>query len=65
MVEGYPQDTQGKKISAKFPYNTTRSLYEQTGFSYERPKGKNHCVMRRTVAAAKKPRRRSRRVTSR
>ena len=32
VVEGYPQDTQGKKISAKFLYNTTRSLYEQTGF---------------------------------
>ena len=30
-------------------YNTTRSLYEQTGFSYDRPKGKNHCVMRMTV----------------
>ena len=39
MVEGYPQDTQGKKISAKFLYNTTRSIYEQTGFSYDRPKG--------------------------
>lgn len=50
VVEGYPQDTQGKKISAKFLYNTTRSLYEQTGFTYLRPKGKNHCVMRRTVS---------------
>lgn len=56
VVEGYPQDTQGKKISASFLYNTTRSLYEQTGFSYDRPKGKNHCVMRRTVPAARKPR---------
>jgi hypothetical protein len=37
-----------------FLYNTTRSLYEQTGFNYDRPKGKNHCVMRRTVSAAKK-----------
>lgn len=54
---GYPQDTQGKKISASFLYNTTRSLYEQTGFSYDRPKGKNHCVMRRTVSPAMKPRR--------
>jgi GNAT superfamily N-acetyltransferase len=52
VVEGYPQDTQGKKISAKFLYNTTRSLYEQTGFTYVRPKGKNHCVMRRTVSPA-------------
>ena len=50
VVEGYPQDTQGTKTSAKFLYNTTRSLYEQTGFDYDRPKGKNHCVMRRTVS---------------
>lgn len=57
VVEGYPQDTQGKKISASFLYNTTRSLYERTGFSYDRPKGKNHCVMRRTVSPARKPRR--------
>jgi len=53
VVEGYPQDTQGKKISATFLYNTTRSLYEQTGFTYLRPKGKNHCVMRRTVSPVK------------
>lgn len=52
MVEGYPQDTQGNKISAKFLYNTTRRLYEQTGFTYVRPKGKNHCVRRRTVSPA-------------
>jgi GNAT superfamily N-acetyltransferase len=51
VVEGYPQDLpQGKKISSSFLYNTTRSLYEQTGFSYDRPKGKNHCVMRMTVS---------------
>jgi hypothetical protein len=53
VVEGYPQDTQGKKVSTKFLYNTTRSLYEQTGFSYARPKGKNDCVMRRTVSPVK------------
>ena len=53
VVEGYPQDMQGKKISAKFLYNTTRSLYEQAGFTYLRPKGKNHCVMHRTVSPVK------------
>jgi GNAT superfamily N-acetyltransferase len=37
---GYPQDTQGKKISSTFLYNATRSLYEQTGFRYDRPKGR-------------------------
>ena len=29
-----------------------RSLYERAGFTYQRPKGKNHTVMRWTVAAA-------------
>lgn len=50
VVEGYPQDTAGKKISSSFLYNGTRSLYEQAGFGYDRPKGKNHCVMRTVVA---------------
>jgi hypothetical protein len=49
VVEAYPQDTAGKKISASFVYNGTRSLFEQAGFSYDRPKGKKHCVMTRTV----------------
>ena len=49
VVEAYPQDTPGKKVSASFLYNGTRSLFEQAGFSYDRPKGKNHCVMRRTI----------------
>jgi len=50
VVEAYPQDTAGRKISASFLYNGTRSLFEQAGFSYSRAKGKNHCVMSRTVA---------------
>jgi GNAT superfamily N-acetyltransferase len=49
-VEGYPQDTPGKRTSSSFLYNGTRGLFEQAGFTYERPKGKNHCVMRRTVS---------------
>jgi GNAT superfamily N-acetyltransferase len=49
VVEGYPQDTQGKKVSASFLYNGTRALFERFGFTYERPKGKNHCVMRTTI----------------
>jgi hypothetical protein len=48
-VEGYPQDTRGQPVSASFLYNGTRTLFEDAGFEYERPKGKNHCVMRRTV----------------
>ena len=49
VVETYPQDTGGKKITASFLYNGTRSLFEQAGFTYLRPKGKNHCVMSKTV----------------
>lgn len=48
-MEAYPQDTGGKKISASFLYNGTRTLFEQAGFTYDRPKGKNHCVMTKTV----------------
>ena len=53
VVEAYPQDTGGKKITASFLYSVTRSLFEQTGFSYVRPKGKNHTVMRTTIDPAR------------
>ncbi|MEU4196030.1 GNAT family N-acetyltransferase [Kribbella sp. NPDC026611] len=49
VVEAYPQDTGGKRITASFLYNGTRSLFEQTGFTYLRPKGKNHCTMTKTI----------------
>jgi MFS family permease len=52
-VEAYPQDTGGKKITASFLYSATRSLFEQAGFGYDRPKGKNHCVMSSTVKGAR------------
>src|SRR4029079_17836473 len=49
VVEAYPQDTRGATLNASFLYNGTRSQFEKAGFSYERPKGKNNCVMRLTV----------------
>lgn len=49
VVEAYPQDTPGKKVSASFLYNGTRSLFEQAGFSYDRPKGMKNCVMSKTI----------------
>lgn len=49
VVEAYPQDTPGKKVSASFLYNGTRSLFEQAGFSYNRAKGIKNCVMAKTV----------------
>ena len=47
VVEGYPHDTGGQKVSVL--YNGTRSLYERAGFSFLRAKGKRNCVMRRVV----------------
>jgi hypothetical protein len=58
VVEGYPHDLQeGEKMRPQFLYKTTRSLYEQTGFSYDRPKGKKNCVMRTKGCAVKASRR--------
>jgi GNAT superfamily N-acetyltransferase len=57
VVEGYPRDTQGKKMSAKFLYSATRSLFEEAGFDYDRPKGQFNCVMRTTVSPVKASRR--------
>lgn len=50
VVEGYPQETPGKRISSTFLYSATSSVFERAGFEYLRHKGKNHCVMRRTVS---------------
>ena len=51
VVEGYPHDLpEGKKISNAFLYNLTRKVYEDFGFTYQRPKGKGNCVMVATVA---------------
>lgn len=53
LVEGYPQDlSAGRRVNNSFLYNGTRAMYEEAGFTYYRPKGKNHTVMRRTVAPA-------------
>lgn len=51
LVEAYPQDTGGARISASFLYDGTRQMFEHAGFEFERPKGKKHCVMRRMVPA--------------
>jgi GNAT superfamily N-acetyltransferase len=50
VVEGYPHDTQGKKVSSSFLYSARRSLFEEAGFIHMRPKGKKNCVMRTTVS---------------
>lgn len=49
LVEAYPYDSAGKKVSGSFLHSGTRSMLERAGFTYERPKGKNHCVMRTVI----------------
>ncbi len=49
VVEAYPQDTPGRKVSATFLYSATRPMFERAGFAFHRPKGKNHCVMRTAI----------------
>ena len=50
VVESYPQDTRGEKVSASFLYNGTRSLFERAGFTFVRTQGAKHTVMTKTVA---------------
>ncbi|KQX07592.1 MULTISPECIES: hypothetical protein [unclassified Leifsonia] len=50
IVEGYPHEVPpGKKVSASFLYNATRTLYERVGFTFVRPKGQGNTVMRMEV----------------
>lgn len=46
VVETYPQNTEGKRISGAFLYNGTQRLFESCGFALIRTKGKNHTIMR-------------------
>ncbi len=48
VVEAYPHDNQGARMSVL--YNGTRALFERAGFRYDRPKGKSNCVMTATVS---------------
>jgi hypothetical protein len=53
LVEAYPHDLPpGKKTSASFLYNATRTMYEQLGFTYQRPKGQGNCVMTKQIPAS-------------
>lgn len=49
VVEAYPYDIADKKVSGSFLYNGTRSMLGRAGFSYQRPKGKNHCIMQKVI----------------
>jgi GNAT superfamily N-acetyltransferase len=49
VVEAYPFDIGEKKVSSSFLYNGTRTMLERAGFTYDRRKGKNHCIMRTVI----------------
>lgn len=55
VVEAYPRDTQGKKMSGSHLYNGTRTQFEKAGFEFVRGKGQFNCVMRTTVQPAPLP----------
>lgn len=46
VVESYPQDPKGQEVTSSFLYNSTRQIFENSGFQYINTKGKNHCIMR-------------------
>ncbi len=51
LVDSYPHDLRGKKVSASFLHNGTRTMFERAGFEFERSLGQSRCVMRKVVAA--------------
>ena len=53
LVESYPEDTEGRKVSPSFLHNGRLSLFEAHGFRRVRPLGKNHWLVARPVPGVK------------
>ena len=52
-VVSFPNELEpGKRTSASFLHNGTRTMFEKAGFAFERHIGKSKTVMRITVAPA-------------
>ncbi|MFI7014074.1 hypothetical protein [Streptomyces sp. NPDC050164] len=51
-MEGYPEDTEGRSVSASFLYTGTATLFESHGFERIRRLGKHYWVVGRTVPRA-------------
>lgn len=49
-IEGYPEDTEGRKASPAFLFNGALSTFEQLGFERSRLIGKHKWVVIRTIA---------------
>ncbi len=53
VVEAYPEDVHGTKVSPTFLHAGTLAMFEHAGFTRDRPIGKNKWVVRLAVPAAK------------
>jgi hypothetical protein len=49
IVESYPEDGEGRTVSASFLHNGTVSMFEREGFQRSRRLGKNHWVVSKVV----------------
>ena len=49
LIEGYPEDTEGRKASPAFLFNGALSTFERLGFERSRLIGKHKWVVTRTV----------------
>ncbi|MEP6649128.1 MAG: GNAT family N-acetyltransferase [Lapillicoccus sp.] len=49
VVESYPEDVAGRKVSSSFLHNGTVALFESRGFSRDRRIGKDHWVVSKRV----------------
>jgi len=52
LVESYPEEVAGRKVSGPFLYNATVALFERHGFERTRQIGKHHWVVRLLVGRA-------------
>ena len=50
IVESYPEDAAGRKVSGSFLHNGTLAMFERHGFARDRKIGKHRWVVRRTVS---------------
>lgn len=53
-IEGYPENTEGRKASPAFLFNGALSTFERLGFKRSRQIGKHKWVVTRTVRARKR-----------
>ena len=49
LVEGYPEDVEGRKASPAFLFNGSLATFERSGFARDRKIGKHKWVVTRTV----------------